>query len=67
MSDTKPDATSNAGNGADPLIDDVRTVRRELSERFGNDVEKLAEYLRRVGESYRRSHPMPESESAQRR
>lgn len=44
---------------ADPLIDEVRGIRKELSDRFGNDVEKLAEYVRQVGDQYRREHPIP--------
>jgi len=32
----------------DPLIDEVRTARRELSERFGSDVRRLAEHLREI-------------------
>ncbi len=32
----------------DPLIDEVRAARRELSERFGNDVRRLAEHLREI-------------------
>ncbi|MCY2989423.1 MAG: hypothetical protein NTY19_16345 [Planctomycetota bacterium] len=32
----------------DPLIEDVRKVRRELSRRFGNDVAKLCDYLQQV-------------------
>jgi hypothetical protein len=52
------------GPVSDPLIDEVRSIRREMSERFGNDVEKLAEHLRRVGESYRRDQAPPaDSES----
>lgn len=31
-------------------VGDVRRVREKLSERFGNDVRKLGEYARRVGE-----------------
>ncbi len=32
----------------DPLIDEVRQARRELSERFDNDVRRLAEHLQEV-------------------
>ena len=31
----------------DPLIDEVRAIRRRLSERFDNDVKRLAEELRK--------------------
>jgi hypothetical protein len=34
-------------------VDDVRRVREDLSARFGNDVYKLGDYLRKVGEEYR--------------
>ena len=34
--------------GRDPLIEDVRKVRRELSHRFGNNVGKLCEHLRTI-------------------
>ena len=33
---------------SDPLIDEVRAVRTELSDQFGNDVSRLCEYLRKV-------------------
>ena len=39
---------SNENNKAvppDPLIDEIREIRRELSERFGNDVYRLGRYL----------------------
>lgn len=32
----------------DPLIDEVRTVRRELSDQFENNVFRLGEYLQKV-------------------
>ena len=32
----------------DPLIDEVRAARRELSERFDHDVRRLAEHLREI-------------------
>ena len=34
----------------DSPVGDVRRVREELSERFGNDVRQLGEYARRFGE-----------------
>ena len=37
----------------DPLIDEVRAIREELSRRFGNDVRALAEHLKK----YERNHP----------
>ncbi len=35
-------------NRPDPLIDEIRQIRRDLSERFGNDVRRLAEHLREI-------------------
>lgn len=40
----------------DPLIDEVRRIRRELSERFDNDVRRLGEYVRQEGEELRRKY-----------
>ncbi|MGH7213279.1 MAG: hypothetical protein ACREIT_00650 [Tepidisphaeraceae bacterium] len=37
----------------DPLIDEIRAIRRELSERFDNDVRKLCDYL----QEQERKHP----------
>ena len=45
--DRAPD-NPRADPHADPLIDEVRQARRELSERFDNEVHRLAEYLREV-------------------
>ncbi len=43
MTDKNPSTPAS-----DPLIDEVRAVRKELSDRFGNDVGRLCEYLRQV-------------------
>ncbi|MGA2442269.1 MAG: hypothetical protein ABSH08_15050 [Tepidisphaeraceae bacterium] len=47
----------NPANGgseeADPLIDEVRAIRRSICDLFGEDVEKLAEHLRAVEREYR--------------
>ena len=53
----QPDA--EAGTSGDPLVDEVRAIRKDLSDRFGNDVQRLAEYVRAVGEKHRRDHPRP--------
>lgn len=37
---------------ADPLIDEVRGVRRAISEAFDNDVEKLCDYLQQIEEQH---------------
>lgn len=36
----------------DPLIDEVRELRRQLLERFDGDLERLAEYLREIERRY---------------
>ena len=33
---------------SDPLIEEVRALRRGISERFGNDVDRLCAHLREV-------------------
>jgi hypothetical protein len=33
---------------SDPLIDEVRAIRREISERFGNDVDQLCDHLQEL-------------------
>ena len=30
---------------ADPLIDEVRSIRKAISDQFGNDVDRLCDYL----------------------
>ena len=37
---------------ADPLIDEVRAIRKEISDEFGNDVVRLCEHLRQVEKQY---------------
>lgn len=34
--------------GADPLVDEIRTIRRKISDRFGNDIDRLLEHLKEV-------------------
>ena len=43
----------------DPLIEEIRTIRKELSDRFDNDPARLCEYLRQVEAEYsdRLAHP----------
>ncbi|MDM8009177.1 MAG: hypothetical protein QUV05_23800 [Phycisphaerae bacterium] len=45
--------TAASRNAVDPLIDEVRAVRKSISDRVGDDFDKLAEYYRQVGEEYR--------------
>jgi hypothetical protein len=44
-------------DSADPLIDEVREIRRRLSEAAGNDPMRLAEMANRAAEEYLRAHP----------
>lgn len=39
-----PDFTP--GRESDPLVDEIRRIRLEVSERFDNDVDRLCEHLR---------------------
>ena len=38
--------------GSDPLIDEVRAIRREICREFGNDVDRLCDHLREVERQY---------------
>lgn len=38
---------------ADPNVDEIRAIRAELSQRFGNDIDRLGERLRDVEARYR--------------
>ncbi len=37
----------------DPLIEEVRAIRKAISDRCDDDFDKLGEYLRKVGDEYR--------------
>ncbi|MDH3599369.1 MAG: hypothetical protein OEU26_06970 [Candidatus Tectomicrobia bacterium] len=37
----------------DPLIDEIRAIRKAMSTQVGDDWEKLGEHVRKVGEEYR--------------
>ena len=37
---------------ADPLIDEVRRIRRSICEQFGNDVDRLCDHLAIVARDY---------------
>lgn len=39
--------------GTDPLIDEVRAIRRAISEQFENDVDRLCDHLQEL----QRQHP----------
>lgn len=56
----KSESSAVAGQdreSADPLIDEVREIRRQLSEAAGNDPVRLAEMANRATEEYLRAHP----------
>lgn len=40
--------SKDATAGADPLIDELRTIRKDISDQFGNDVDRLCEHLKEV-------------------
>jgi len=37
---------------SDPLIDEIRAIREEISNRFGKDVERLCKHLREVEKTH---------------
>ncbi len=45
----------------DPLIDEVRAIRKAISDRCDDDFDKLGEYLRKVGDEYRQKMKLAES------
>ena len=45
MNTPQTPGTSNAG---DALIDEVRRIRRDICNQFGNDVDRLCDHLREV-------------------
>ena len=44
-----PEPVSNS----DPIVDEVRQIRHEMSARFGHDPARLVEYLMEFQEQYR--------------
>jgi hypothetical protein len=36
----------------DPLIDEVRAIRKAISDQFGNDVRRLGDHLRKLEQSH---------------
>ena len=50
MNDDSDDARASI---PDPLIDEIRAIRQQLSHRFDNDPRRLGEYARQVGEAFR--------------
>jgi hypothetical protein len=47
MSDESREKTSS-----DPMIDEIRAIRKALSEAHGNDVRRLGQYLKEVQKNY---------------
>jgi hypothetical protein len=48
--------TEIAGRLEDPIVEEVRAVRKAIDEEVGHDIAKLAERARRIGEQYRRAN-----------
>lgn len=46
---SNPEPTTNS----DPIMDEVRQIRHEMSARFGHDPARLVEYLMEFQEQYR--------------
>ncbi len=44
---------SDTGERGDPLIDEIRAIRKAMSAQVGDDLEQLGAYVRKVGEEYR--------------
>ncbi len=42
----------NEESGTDPLIDEVRGIRRAISNLYDNDIDRLYEHLREVQRQY---------------
>ena len=53
----RPTQSSGRRPADDPLIDEIRAIRKALSDRFDNDPELLGEYASKVGEAYRNQRP----------
>jgi hypothetical protein len=53
MSTLQQSPDHEEGVPADPLIDEVRAIRRAISEQFGNDVDRLCDHLQEL----ERQHP----------
>ena len=43
-----PQASQPSDASADPLIDEVRAIRRSITEQFGNDVDRLCDHLQEL-------------------
>ena len=47
-----PTQDTGAGGSGDSLIDEVRRIRRGISEQYGNDVDRLCDHLTDVSQDY---------------
>jgi hypothetical protein len=45
-------ATAASADACDPGIEEVRALRRELSERFGHDLARLGQHLRAIEQKH---------------
>jgi len=45
-------------NADGPIVEEVRERRRQLSKRFGHDLQGYARHLREIQEAYRDRHPV---------
>jgi hypothetical protein len=64
---------SAATSTADPLVEEVRAVRRAIAARVGDDFERLGDYVRKIGDEWRErkgrfaassAEPAPESSTS---
>ncbi len=53
MNTPQQSSDREAGVPTDPLIDEVRAIRRAISDQSGNDVDKLCDHLQEL----ERQHP----------
>jgi hypothetical protein len=45
--------SSSSQSSPDPLIDEVRAVRKAISDQFNGDIDHLYEYLRKLESQYK--------------
>lgn len=48
----KPNTNDNDLTQDDPLVAEVRSIRRAICEQFGQDIDRLCDHLKRVDEDY---------------
>ena len=49
----------------DPLIDEIREIRKAISDQFDNDVERLCEHLRQAEQQHPERVIQPETQAGQ--